>query len=135
MTYKTSISTCTIRPLVVFFAVLLLLFSPCSMKASVKMWVGATPTPESHFSTNRSVATSLSIESCKQSTLLSFEKSSKVSPELVKVLPVEGATFSWTKSNFHPKDTTEHSKYFNKNGFRSQVPLFLQYQKLLLAFN
>lgn len=134
MTYKTEISTYRLKPLLALFAVLLLLFSPCPMKASVKMWTGETPPVQSTFSKNPSAAPYSNFQTCNQSTQLNVENSSKVSLEQVKVLPVTGSTFCGNTAFSFLKDGPTQSKYASTNGFNGQVPLFLKYQKLLLAF-
>lgn len=134
MTYKTEISTYRLKPLLALFAVILLLFSPCSMKASVKMLVGEMPALQSTFSKNPSAAPSANVQTCNQSTQLNVENSSKVSLEQVKVLPVTGSTFCGNTAFSFLKDGSVQTKYRSTNGFNDQVPLFLKYQKLLLAF-
>lgn len=134
MTYKTVISNYPIKPLLALFAVLLLLFSPCPMKASVKMWTGETPPVQSTFSKNPSATPYSNFQACNQSTQLSVENSSKVSLEQVKIIPVTGSTFCGNTAFSFLKDGSVQTKYRSTNGFNDQVPLFLKYQKLLLAF-
>ncbi|MHA6727069.1 hypothetical protein ACX3PU_03295 [Chryseobacterium sp. A301] len=134
MTYKTKISRCWMKRFLALFAMLLLLFSPCPMKASVKMWVVEASALQSTFSKNLSVAPSPSLEICTQNTLLSFEKSSKVSADFARMLPAGDAISIWTKAFSVPDESSAHSKYVSSSGFRNRVPLFLKYQKLLLAF-
>lgn len=134
MTNKTEISTYRVKPLLALFAVLLLLFSPCPMKASVKIWAGEKPALQSTFSKNPSAVPSANFQTCIQSTQLSVVNSPKVSFEQVKVQPVTGSTFSWNTSFSFLKDRPAQSKYTSSSGFSGQVPLFIKYQKLLLAF-
>jgi len=124
------------RCLFVLAIVFLVLFSSCSIKASVKTLAGIPTKAQQGLSKINHLSVS-SVERCtvvSASDTLVVQKSSSYANDLLPVV-LFTATFLFLFS-FHPVTTeSKHPIYSGSSKIRSSIPIFLEYRKLILHFS
>jgi hypothetical protein len=124
------------RYLFVFATVFLVLFSSCTVKASVKTLVGIPiKTEQSLPKANRSFSTS-SVEKCAQIETADRLSVQKLSTDN-QILPIIlfTATFLFLFSFRSLTKESKHPVYSGSSKIRSSIPLFLEYRKLIVHFS
>lgn len=125
------------RYLFVFATVLLVLFSSCIVRASVKTLVGIPTKTEKGIPTaNRSFSAS-SVEKCstiETADTLTVQKSSSNANDLLPVV-LFTATFFFLFSFRSLTKESKHPIYSSSSKIRSSIPIFLEYRKLIIHFS
>jgi hypothetical protein len=112
------------------------LFSSCTVKASVKTLVGIPiKTEQSLPKANRSFSTS-SVEKCAQIETADRLSVQKLSTDN-QILPIIlfTATFLFLFSFRSLTKESKHPVYSGSSKIRSSIPLFLEYRKLIVHFS
>lgn len=128
------------RYLFVFATVLLVLFSSCIVRASVKTLVGiptktekGIPTANRSFSAS-SVEKCSTIETADTLTVQTVQKSSSNANDLLPVV-LFTATFFFLFSFRSLTKESKHPIYSSSSKIRSSIPIFLEYRKLIIHFS
>ena len=105
------------------------------MKASVKSLAGMPNSVESTFHKNGAAALNHSIPACSPVSLVALENALSSKSDLGKDLPEDPIVLSY---KFSPAQSyrgeAPNRFYRNETKWNRGVPLFLEYQKLLLPF-
>ena len=114
------------RYFLVFAAMLLVLLSSCSIKSGIKSLAGIPVGTERTLPKSNQYFSSSPVETCAEFDIADTQIVQKFSFNANDLQPV--ASLKISKENRHPV-------YSGSSKIRSTIPIFLEYQKLILHFS
>lgn len=122
------------RYLFVFATVLLVLFSSCVLKASVKTLAGIPTKTEQGIAKGHSNFPANTVEECTLLSEADMQAVQNSSFNSTNLLPAVIVTFVFLFSFGirHSSKVSKHPTYIRSEKIPSCVPIFLEYQKLLV---
>lgn len=124
----------SLRHISVFAAVLLVLLTSCAVKGSIKSLTGIPAQTEHRIGKNDQSVPQSSLEQCGEIELLDkiiVQKDSFSANDLLPAV-IFTTTFLFTFRSVSKEH--KHPLYSGSEKIRSSVPIFLEYQKLIIYF-